>query len=567
MSRLSLLVILLFVGAAAALLAALPPDGFFSSDEGVKFIQLRSLAENGFRDARIRWPGDALGLERRYAVVERFFELRDGELYSPHPLLFALASAPGWLAFGFRGLYVLPLLAGAATVLLTVVLARAFGARRPWLAGAIVAFASPIFFYGLCYWEHTPAVALWLGGFVVLLRKSPARLAFAGALWGVGAALRPELYWLAAWSVAALFTFHKGERLRTAIWPAAAFLFTAVGLELFMQAAWGQPAFMRLGANLSHGGPRGAAAFFYAVGHSLVPLVPWYFGAAAAGAIFFAVAGIKWRPGAYVAAACGVPLTLLYWRFYGGYATPLVASFPALFGLAFLARAEVRRTFGAAAALEKSFYLAAGGFAATLFIVIPDTSGYAWGPRFLLYAVPAAATALVKSLEGAAERRPWPSTRATLITALVLLSAATQVFGLLRMGNAKVTRERLLTTLRSLEPGPVIVDHWYLPTYAAPLYGDRAFVLSRAEGQLPLLGDALRERGFRRAYFLTEIPTRGPEGDSYVLGVTSRLSRTFNVVDGRKIPGRGFTLPYYVWLLELGGPAEPGQGRPLRSRG
>ncbi len=557
MSRSSLLVILFFVGAAAALLAALPPDGFFSSDEGVKFIQLRSLAENGFRDAHIRWPGDALGLERRFAVAERFFEPRGGELYSPHPLLFALASAPAWLALGFRGLYVLPLLAAAATVLLTVVLARAFGARRPWLAGAIVAFASPIFFYGLCYWEHTPAVALWLGGFVLLLRKSTARLAFAGALWGVGAALRPEFYWLAAWSVAALFIFHKGERLRTAIWPAAAFSLMAVGLELFMQAAWGQPAFMRLGANLSHGGPRGAGAFLYAVGHSLVPLVPWYFGVAAAGAILFAVAGTKWRPGAYVAAACGVPLAFLYWRFYGGYATPLVASFPALFGLAFLARAELRRTFGAGA-IERSFYLAAVGFAATLFIVIPDTSGYAWGPRFLFYVLPPAAAALVKSLEGAAETRPWPSARATLITALLLLSAATQVFGLLRLANAKVTRERLLTTLRSLEPGPVIVDHWYLPTYAAPLYGDRAFVLSRAEEQLPLLRDTLRARGLRRAYFLTEIPTRGPEGDSYVLGVASALSRTFDVVDGRKIPACGLDLPCYVWLLELGGPTEGG---------
>jgi hypothetical protein len=169
----------------------LPADAFFSSDEGVKFIQLRALAESGFRDARIVWPGDELGLERRHAVVERFFELRGGVLYSPHPLLFALASAPGWLLLGFRGLYILPLLAGAATVLLTVKLARTFGARRPWLAGAVVAFASPIFFYSLCYWEHTAAVALWLGGFALLLKRHGARPHYSYFVKGNGSGRRP----------------------------------------------------------------------------------------------------------------------------------------------------------------------------------------------------------------------------------------------------------------------------------------------------------------------------------------------------------------------------------------
>ena len=212
MSKSSILVIAVFLVAAAAVaLVRLPADAFFSSDEGVKFIQLRSLAESSFRDARIVWPGDEFGLGRRYAVVERFFELRGGELYSPHPLLFALASAPGWVLFGFPGLYILPLLAGAATAALTIKLGRTFGVRRPWLAGAVVALASPLFFYSLCYWEHTAAVALWLGGFALLLKRSPARLVAAGALWGAGAALRPEFYWLAACSMAALFLFNKGR--------------------------------------------------------------------------------------------------------------------------------------------------------------------------------------------------------------------------------------------------------------------------------------------------------------------------------------------------------------------
>ncbi|HUU56938.1 MAG TPA: hypothetical protein VMW93_06320 [bacterium] len=555
-SKSSLLVTALFVAAAAGMLAVLPPDGFFSSDEGVKFIQLRSLAESGFRDARIVWPGDELGLERRYAVVERFFELRGGELYSPHPLLFALASAPGWLLFGYRGLYLLPLLAGAAAVASTTALARGFGVRRPWLAGAVVAFASPIFFYSLCYWEHAPAVALWLGGFALLRRRSTARLLAAGALWGAGAALRPEFYGLAAWSVAALLVFHKGERLRTAAWPAAACAVTAVGLEFLMQAAWGQPAFMRFGANLGYGAAWGPAAFLYAVGHSLVPLVPWYLAAGAAAVVAFAVAGLRWRPGAYVAAAGAVPLVVLYWGFFGGYATALAASFPAAFGLVFLARPEGRRPFRGLGGLEKSFYVASLGFAATLFVVLPDTSGFAWGPRFLLYVLPPAALALSR-LASSAEEGAWRRVRTGAIIALAAISAATQVFGLARLRGEKESRLEIVRALEALEAAPVIVNCWYLPMYAAPLYAGRPFIVPAVEESVARLAGELRDAGAGKAFFLAE--GRAAEGEEFTVAMTSLLAVDFDVGDVRAVAecGRGdVALRYYLWSLRVPPPRE-----------
>ncbi len=550
MSRSTVLVTALFVAAAGVMLAALPPDGFFSSDEGEKFIQLRALAENGFRDARISWPGGELGLDRRYAVVERFFESRGGELYSPHPLLFALASAPGWLLFGFRGLYLLPLLAGAATVLLATALARALGVRRPWLAGAVVAFASPIFFYSLCYWEHALAVALWLGGFALLVRRSRPRLAAAGALWGLGAALRPEFYWLAACGAVALFLFNKGERLRTVLWPAAAFVITAVGVELLTWAVWGQPPFMRLASNLAYGGPRGPAAFIYGVGHSLVPVFPWYLGAAAAAVAIFALAGLKWRPGVYVAAVGAVPLTLAYWQFFRGHATPLAAAFPAVFGLLFLATPEGRRPFRGMSALEKSFYAAAAAFAATLFVVAPDTSGYAWGPRFLLYVVPAAAVALARAVDGGAGRKVV----AALIVAFAALSAATQLFGLARLADGKAARRELVAFLASRTPAPVLTNKWYLTPYVAPLYFRQPFVLITEESQLPDVRAKLAAGGIERAYFVSEPPPPGLARDDYILGLTTTLARDFDVADVRPaaVSGRGGAgkLPWYIWYLE-----------------
>ncbi len=561
MSKSSLLILLAFVVAAAApAFVWLPADAFFSSDEGVKFVQLRALAASGFRDARISWPGDELGLDRRHAVVERFFELRGGELYSPHPLLFALASAPAWLTFGFRGLYLLPLAAGAAAVLLTTALTRAFGVRRPWLAGAVVAFAGPLFFYALCYWEHTAAVALWLGGFALLARRSPARLAAAGALWGLGAALRPEFYWLAACGVTALFLFNKGERLRTALWPAAAFATTAVGAEFLTWAAWGQPAFMRLASNVAYGGARGPAAFVYGVGHSLVPIFPWYLGAAAAAVVALALVGLKWRPGAYVAAAGAVPLALAYWQFFRGHATPLAAAFPAVFGLVFLATAGGRRPFRGISPREKSFYAAAAAFAATLFVVVPDTSGYAWGPRFLLYVVPAAAVALARLAEG--DGGQGRVLRTALIIALAALSAATQLFGLARLAAARAAHRDLVADLGSHAPAPVLTNKWYLAAYAAPLYFRQPFVLITEEEQLGEVAEKLAAGGVRRAYFGSEVPAAAGERDDYVLGLTTTLARDFDVADvgpvGPVRPGRRDVLPWYIWLL--GVPPPPAGG-------
>jgi hypothetical protein len=549
MTKATAIVLSVYVGAAALCLAFLPAEGFFSSDEGVKFIQLRSLAANGFASAALVWPGDELGLDRRYAAVERFVESRGGELYSPHPLLFALASAPGWLLFGFRGLYLLPLLAGAAAAWLTMRLARGFGVRRPWLAGVVVAFASPLFFYALCFWEHTAAVALWLGGFALLRRRTIPRLVLAGGLWGLGAALRPEFYWLAAASVAALFVFHRGERLRTAAWPAAACAVTAFGLELVMQAVWGQPAFMRVGANLAYGGPRGAGGFLYAVGHSLLPLTPWYLAAAAAAVALVAALGSRWRPGVYVAAGGAGALTLLYGVFFGGYATALFAAFPAVFGLVFLAGAGGREVFREAPAREKSFYAAAAAFAATLFLVVPDTSGFAWGPRFLLYAVPPAAVALARLAGGGREGRG----RTAAIGVLVALSALTQLQGLDRLASEKGARAELGAALASLPAAPLVTNKWYLPAYAAPLYLERPVLLVTAEEDLPRVWDRLAGAGARRAYFVTELPPAPAEREDYVLGLTSALAREVDVADVNVI-GRGagrYALPYAVLELRL----------------
>jgi len=57
----------------------------------------------------------------------------------------------------------------------------------------ILAFATPLFFYGVTVWEHSIAVALCLGAWLSISRPTPARIALAGALVVLGCAFRTEV--------------------------------------------------------------------------------------------------------------------------------------------------------------------------------------------------------------------------------------------------------------------------------------------------------------------------------------------------------------------------------------
>jgi len=291
------------------------------------------------------------------------------------------------------------------------------------------------------------------------------------------------------------------------------------------------------------------------VNHSLVPLAPAYLAVGAAVVVGLALLGIKRRLGSYAAVGAAAVLTLLYWRFFDGYATPWAASFPAAFGLLFLARPSARRLFRGIGGAQKAFYLAAAGFAATLFVIVPGTSGFAWGPRFLLYVIPAAAVAVSRLAggwpgEGAAGRRAgkW------LVTVLLVFSAAPQLFGIARLRPARADHAALVTAVRRLPPAPIIVNKWYLPLYAAPAFSGRPFVIVRGEDDLGVVAAGLARRRVGRAYFLTELPPRPEEAASYQLNMTSLLTRHFVVTDGRPFSGEktnGYALPRYIWTLAV----------------
>src|ERR1700687_4433276 len=147
-------------------LSVLPRDVFWMHDEGAKYMEMLS----------VHWPG-----EPRYVVpfparrIDTRFEFLPHPEIFPHPSIFPggrlyiafqssiifpfVSSVPFWL-FGVTGIYLMPLLSGWGTAVVSGALM--FRLHRHWAAFAVllVGLATPVWFYSLVFWEHNIACLL-----------------------------------------------------------------------------------------------------------------------------------------------------------------------------------------------------------------------------------------------------------------------------------------------------------------------------------------------------------------------------------------------------------------------
>lgn len=213
--------IILVFSAALVLLVALsawlPCEAFYTGDSGVKLIQVENLVANHYSTVTLRYnghdidPGSTISpFQLRPSVY-----VKGGESYSVFPVLFSLLSSLLYIAFGFAGLYVLPVCSGLLCIPLIYAISRHFVPHRfSLLAAALVMFGTPMFFYSLTFWEHTPAVCLFLAFVWLLMSRMNSRLAtvIAGSLLGLSVWLRTEMLVLVLISCAAGLVFLRRPR-------------------------------------------------------------------------------------------------------------------------------------------------------------------------------------------------------------------------------------------------------------------------------------------------------------------------------------------------------------------
>jgi hypothetical protein len=157
-------------------LRAMPKAVFWHPDEGAKFIALASIRVGaGGLQYELPYAGMALDPELRFypgrTVKGDLFPKRqgDGQVGFRWPVLFPLLSKPLLGAFGFPGLYVLPLLGGWLTALLAGLIADRHAPPLGPAAVLLVGFATPVAFYSFAFLEHTLAAAFLMVAVSVLL--------------------------------------------------------------------------------------------------------------------------------------------------------------------------------------------------------------------------------------------------------------------------------------------------------------------------------------------------------------------------------------------------------------
>jgi hypothetical protein len=168
------------------MLRTLPTRVFWSPDEGIRFITMRTIHWHHGLDYTLPYRGAAIDAQFKFYPSSCFpnnlypSHTADGAMSFRWPIWFPLVSQFFFSGFGLTGVYLLPLLSGWLTAVLAGVVASRHDPRSGPFTILLVGLATPIFFFSMCFWEHTVAT---LCGMVAVMLLSMSRPGRALTLW------------------------------------------------------------------------------------------------------------------------------------------------------------------------------------------------------------------------------------------------------------------------------------------------------------------------------------------------------------------------------------------------
>ncbi len=230
-------------GTYIATLAYMPKDGFWIVDNGCKFIQMQSIIQSDYADFSIDWPGAKIDPEFKYSPLSlRFGHVIDGKLYGTFAPFFPMVSSFPYRAWGMVGLYAIPLFGGLLTLTavwkLAAILADGRARLLPALAIVVAGLATPIWFYSVAFWEHTPGTGLacWAMVFFLLYMRDARVLwvALSGVACAASIYFRDDLYVLTAVLAVGLFVLDWRHWYRGVLFGVVA----AIGLAPLWWFQW-----------------------------------------------------------------------------------------------------------------------------------------------------------------------------------------------------------------------------------------------------------------------------------------------------------------------------------------
>jgi len=467
----------------------LPQEGFFSSDEGLKFIQLQNFVRKGWGDFTIDYPGRKLDPDLRYVPINNPPPLiRDGKIFAVYPVFFPLLAAPLYRLFNHAGLYLIPLFSGLLTLVISRYIARLSGGNG-FSSILLLGLCSPLLFYSLLFWDHAlgtllSTLALWL---VIKNLEQPRQffLLLGGMVTGLAIWVRSELYVMGL-VMPAIYFFFGSRRFRHAASICLGTLIALVPLWLFQFLIYGD----FIGPHIAHlvwwaeelpvTTNRLAIIYFTLLeGNSNLVLSFLYFMAFVASTLL--VRGPKLRTNRILVGIAfgGLVLLSIPNIFQANAGRPLgglISTTPFLtFGFAALSGSSLRQ--------RPRFLLALSlGYITLVCLTTPVDPGLQWGPRFLLPVLPPLTIlalnnfhALVKSQEGLSSRGPLKAAFLSVVAVSLLLQASS----LRTMYIIKTRDMRLIEATAQTDSPYIVSDEYGYAQYVAPLFYERQFFYIR----------------------------------------------------------------------------------------
>ncbi len=484
---------------------ALPQRAFFSSDEGLKFIQVQNVLRKGWSDFSLDYPGRDLDPGLRYVPINNPPPLiREGKIYAVYPVLFPLLTAPLFSHLGYAGLYLIPLLAGLLTLVVTYRLARLAG-----IGGVpsvlVLGLCTPLFFYSLLFWDHTLGALLCTSALLLVAEQldSPRTplILLAGAILGASVWVRTELYVMALIVPLAYFAF-GGRRKRSTLVLCLGILVALAPLWVFQFFTYGSFVgphvghFALLGDVLPVETSRLAIAYYMLLESNPDPRFAFLFLMAFA-AIATVMASRRLRGNLWIVAAvsgfllvCCLPNLQQGWS--GVPMGGLIATTP------FLALTLASLSLGKARRVDHLMLAVCGGFIALVCLATPVDPGLQWGPRLLLSVYPPATILSLKGLRTVVREQKRVSAR-TLVRAClastVVVSLLLQGCGIRIMHTIKNRDRQLIEDTSRLASHWIVSDEYGYAQYTAPLFYDKEFFYVSTQEDYQQLTETFFSRG------------------------------------------------------------------------
>ncbi|HEY9751168.1 MAG TPA: dolichol-phosphate mannosyltransferase [Allocoleopsis sp.] len=464
-----------------------PNDVFYSGDGGLKALLAKQFSAGGFH-FDLRLPANnwiqhlwSVGL---YPFRPPFVYHVESRYFITFPFTFPLITAPFHTLFGFRGLYIIPLLSTWALWLSFYAACRRLKLGRTMTAIALVIliFAAPLSLYSGMYWEHTLAVALAFQGMALVLFPPVKGLStrdaiMSGSLIGLAVWFRPEFLCLVGILLAGVCVTQLKPLQEFKIVPEKA---APLSASMLLVVA------LFFGINL--------LIYQHPLGIHSVQIVEAF--------------SLKERS---LAALSNLKQLLLSLSYY----FPIVC-FPFIYVCLTLVNGKLKLT----PKMQVILWISILFVLAVPLIVPAGAGGKQWGPRFLLITVPLIALLAVMQLKLLLQTYQRQLQLALLGLFAVFLTTGLYINSYLGSIDLARNYQVILPAVKGLrsQPDPIIaMSHEYVAQALAPSLPHKTFFLTEDSQSVKQLGGTLLSQGYKKFLYVCyphrdcKTPKTGPD--------------------------------------------------------